>query len=210
MDLQEASSGIDQASRGPITMRTSGTGPCTPMAGTRAPRKLVRNRAGGYGCPPGWIPDTRTHERKKETTKANDKVRHPRDTSKSASSGSGDQDAHSAEAGERLAAKEEDENRGRETQSLSAKIAALAPPPPCIPPSVAQGLQRSRPPRQWCADARCPCTNGCGRAASAGYGACCRTCNATNGSSHGPRCNAMFWQAKRECPWRRTGLFDEW
>ena len=35
-----------------------------------------------------------------------------------------------------------------------------------------------------------PCSSGCGRLASEGYKACCRTCTYSSGSSHGPICEA--------------------
>ena len=187
----------------------SGSGSAPPAVGTKAPRKLVRNRAGGYGCPPGWIPDTRIHKRETKTTEANKEVRHPGVTSKSAPSSGRDHDAHLEEAVERLAAREKDERARLERQSLSATIVALAPPPPRIPPPAAQGSQRSRSPRQRGDDTRRLCVNGCGRAAATGFAACCRTCSATGGTSHGPRCNAAFQQVNKERPWRRTGLFDE-
>ena len=183
------------------------------------PRKLVRNRAGGYGCPPGWIPDTRIHKRETKTTEANKEVRHPGVTSKSAPASGRDHDAHLEEAVERLAAREKDERESMEataaatagaatTQSLSATIAALAPPPPRVPPPP-PAAQRSRSPRPRGDATRSLCTNGCGRAAAIGFVACCRTCSATGGTSHGPRCNAAFQQVNKERPWRRTGLFDE-
>ena len=197
----------------------SGSGSAPPAVGTKMPRKLVRNRAGGYGCPPGWIPDTRIHKRETKTTEANKEVRHPGVTSKSAPASGRDHDAHLEEAVERLAAREKDERESMEataaatagaatTQSLSATIAALAPPPPRVPPPP-PAAQRSRSPRPRGDATRSLCTNGCGRAAAIGFVACCRTCSATGGTSHGPRCNAAFQQVNKERPWRRTGLFDE-
>ena len=78
-------------------------------------------------------------------------------------------------------------------------LKALAPPPPRFPPPAAQGPQRSRSPRQRRGDTRRLCVNGCGRAAATGFAGCCRTCNASGGTSHGPRCNAA-WQQVNEPP----------
>ena len=64
---------------------------------------------------------------------------------------------------------------------------------------AAHGPQRSRSPRQRRGDTRRLCVNGCGRAAAAGYAACCRTCNMSGGASHGPRCNAT-WRQVNEPP----------
>ena len=140
--------------------------------------------------------------------------------SKSAPASGREHDDHVERAIQRLASMEETERARLETLASKKEtnrgmpsvppvdpsnpdaplpIAALAPPPPRAPPPAAHDPQRSRSPRQRRGDTRRLCVNGCGRAAAAGYTACCRTCTNTGGVAHGPRC-AAAWRLVNEPP----------